>query len=127
MCIRVKICCIWSIAEAGLAISYGASALGLVSKMPSGPGLIPDDLIKAIAQSTPPPHCHIPADERNFGSRQIVQQSKVPVFLAGGLTADNVQQAVEEVQPFGLDLCSGVRTNNRLNPEKLEHFFNRIR
>lgn len=215
MCIRVKICCISSVAEASLAISYGASALGLVSKMPSGPGVIPDDLIKAIALSTPPPvatflltsessaagiidhHGHtltstiqivdkltegsylqikkaLPSvkivqvihvinkssvdeavrisesvdalllDSGNPGlkvkelggtgrthnwalSRQIVLQSKVPVFLAGGLTAENVQQAIDEVQPFGLDLCSGVRTNNQLDPKKLENFFKRIR
>ncbi|MGQ9799735.1 MAG: phosphoribosylanthranilate isomerase [Ignavibacterium sp.] len=41
-------------------------------------------------------------------SKKIVEQSKVPVFLAGGLTVHNVRQTIEQVQPFGLDLCSGV-------------------
>ena len=56
-------------------------------------------------------------------SRKIVEQSKVPVFLAGGLKAENVQRAIEEVQPYGLDLCSGVRTNGNLDSQKLEAFF----
>ena len=56
-------------------------------------------------------------------SRQIVEQARVPVFLAGGLNANNVQAAVEQVQPFGLDLCSSVRTEGKLDPQKLEAFF----
>lgn len=52
---RVKICCIKSPAEARTAIAYGASALGLVSHMPSGPGVIPDALVTAIAATVPPP------------------------------------------------------------------------
>ena len=56
-------------------------------------------------------------------SRSIVEQSPVPVFLAGGLNPSNVKQAIDEVQPYGLDLCSGVRTNGRLDPAKLEAFF----
>ena len=52
---RIKICCISSLAEARLAVAAGADALGLVSEMPSGPGVIADDLIKAIAATTPPP------------------------------------------------------------------------
>ena len=59
-------------------------------------------------------------------SRKIVDQSKVPVFLAGGLTSENVRQAIDQVQPFGLDLCSGVRTNKKLDPEKLKQFFNNV-
>lgn len=51
---RVKICCIASLEEAWLAIKYGASALGLVSEMPSGPGPIPEDLIAKIARALPP-------------------------------------------------------------------------
>ena len=51
---RVKICCIASIEEARLAIEHGASAVGLVSAMPSGPGPIPDDLISEIAATIPP-------------------------------------------------------------------------
>lgn len=207
---RVKICCISSVEESQLAIKYGASALGLVGYMPSGPGIISDDLIASIAKQVPPSigtflltsetssssiisHqqkvmtntiqivdtlaegkydeirqalpgiklvqvIHVTDDPsvdeaiaiaeevdallldsgnpnlkiKVLGgtgkvhdwllSRRIVEQSKVPVFLAGGLNADNVQQAIEMVQPFGLDLCSGVRTNGRLDERKLEAF-----
>ena len=56
-------------------------------------------------------------------SRKIVEQSKVPVFLAGGLTAGNVKEALDTVQPFGLDICSSVRTDKKLDPVKLEAFF----
>jgi phosphoribosylanthranilate isomerase len=52
---RVKICCIRSVDEAWSAIRHGASALGLVSQMPSGPGVIPDEHIAAIAAAVPPP------------------------------------------------------------------------
>ncbi len=212
---RVKICCISSIAEARLAVAYGASALGLVAEMPSGPGVIGDELISQIAQSVPPPigtflltsrtaakavvahqqqvHTntiqlvddltdgtvadvkaalpaikvvqviHVTGDAsvdaalaaasqadallldsgnpslavKELGgtgrthdwrlSRRIVEQSPVPVFLAGGLNAGNVRQAIEAVQPYGLDLCSGVRTNGQLDEAKLEAFFNAIR
>jgi phosphoribosylanthranilate isomerase len=210
----IKICCIASVEEAKMAISYGASALGLVGKMPSGPGPIEDTLIYSIARSVPPPVAtflltsetsvreivkhhqrtftntiqivdelsegkydelkqllpvikivqviHI-LDEasieealrisehvdallldsgnpklavRELGgtgrthnwklSRKIVEQSKIPVFLAGGLNSNNVRQAIDEVQPFGIDLCSGIRTNGNLDPVKLEAFFNAV-
>ncbi len=208
---RIKICCISSIEEAQTAIQYGASALGLVGHMPSGPGVIADDLIYNIARSVPPPigtflltsetfvegiiahHqkvltntiqivdalqegsyqqiknalpgiklvqvIHV-LDERSVDeaieistqvdallldsgnpnlqikvlggtgkthnwllSRKIVAQSKVPVFLAGGLNPENVKEALETVQPFGLDLCSSVRTDKKLDVIKLEAFF----
>jgi len=211
---RVKICCISSEEEAKLAIDYGTSALGLVGNMPSGPGVISDELILKIAKIVPPPIStflltsetsveaivahykrvqtstiqivdelkegtyslireklpsvkivqviHV-ADEKSVDealkvsqqvdallldsgnpnlkvkvlggtgkvhnwklSRRIVEQSKVSVFLAGGLTPENVKQAIEQVQPFGLDLCSGVRTNGKLDPVKLEAFFNSV-
>lgn len=51
----VKICCISSLEEARLAVSAGASALGLVSSMPAGPGVIADELIAEIAAIVPPP------------------------------------------------------------------------
>lgn len=208
----IKICCIASVDEAKLAVSYGASALGLVARMPGGPGPIEDPLIKSIAASVPPPIAtflltsETMADEiikhhyrtytntiqlvdelserkyqllkeqllsvkivqvihvvdessvdealeisehvdallldsgnpklavkelggtgrvHNWGlSRKIVEQAKVPVFLAGGLNAGNVQQAIEEVQPYGIDLCSGVRTDGNLDERKLQAFFN---
>ncbi len=52
---RIKICCIRSLEEAMMAINHGASALGLVGKMPSGPGVIDDETIFSIAQKIPPP------------------------------------------------------------------------
>src|SRR5215212_4046179 len=51
---RVKICCIASVEEACMAIEAGASAVGLVSAMPSGPGPIPENLIAEIAATIPP-------------------------------------------------------------------------
>jgi phosphoribosylanthranilate isomerase len=208
---RVKICCISSQDEAKVAITAGAAALGLVGHMPSGPGIISDDLIRDIALNIPPgvtsflltsetdpeeiirhhekTRTHtiqlvddIPdeaygmlrsampsirlvqvihvrdmdsLDEalrkaayvdallldsgnpnlpvRELGgtgrvhnwdvSARIVEQSKVPVFLAGGLHAGNIRQAMDRVRPFGVDLCSGVRTNGQLDPRKLDEFF----
>jgi phosphoribosylanthranilate isomerase len=49
------------------------------------------------------------------------------MFLAGGLTPENVAQAIQEVGPFGLDLCSGVRTNGKLDETKLRRFFVAVR
>ncbi len=59
-------------------------------------------------------------------SRRIVERSPVPVFLAGGLKPENVRAAIEQVGPFGVDLCTGVRTDNRLDPRKLEAFFREV-
>ena len=59
-------------------------------------------------------------------SRRIVEAANVPVFLAGGLKAENVAEAVASVRPFGLDVCSGVRTGGRLDAEKLKRFFDQI-
>lgn len=56
-------------------------------------------------------------------SRRIVDQSPVPVFLAGGLRPENVADAIRTVQPFGVDVCTGVRTDGRLDEEKLTKFF----
>lgn len=211
---RVKICCISSQQEAKMAMQFGASALGLVGNMPSGPGIISDELIAQIARTTPTPigtflltsetsarsiidhykkvqtttiqlvdeltsgtyseiraalpHIKIVQvihviDEASIDealriaehvdcllldsgnpnlavkelggtgrvhnwklSRKIREQSPVPLFLAGGLSPENVQRAIEEVEPFGLDLCSGVRSNGKLNADKLERFFEAV-
>jgi phosphoribosylanthranilate isomerase len=56
-------------------------------------------------------------------SRRIVKECGKPVFLAGGLRADNVVAAMDAVQPFGLDLCSGVRNDDRLDEARLASFF----
>ncbi len=211
MRLRVKICCIKSREEAALAIACGAAAVGLVSKMPSGPGVIGEELIGRIADSVPPPiatflltsehspeaiiaqqrrcrtntlqlcdHLPVPVygrlrealpgialvqvvhvvDEASVDyalaaaehvdallldsgnpalavkelggtgrthdwalSRRIREGSGAPVFLAGGLRAENVAEAMAAVEPFGLDLCSGVRTEDRLDEVKLRAFF----
>lgn len=59
-------------------------------------------------------------------SRSIVEQVSLPVFLAGGLNASNVADAIRTVRPFGIDLCNGVRTAGRLDAEKLELFFDAV-
>ncbi len=60
-------------------------------------------------------------------SKKIREAINIPLFLAGGLNASNVRKAIETVQPFGLDLCSGVRTNGHLDKNKLAAFFKAIR
>lgn len=211
---RIKICCISSVAEALTAVDCGASALGLVGHMPSGPGVIPDALIAQIVQSTPPSigsflltsetnaqqiiqhqqrvHTntiqivdelkegtyweikqalpsvkivqviHVVGEKsveeaikyseyvdailldsgnpnlqiKELGgtgrvhdwqlSKKIRESINKPLFLAGGLKMENVRQAVEQVQPFGLDLCSSVRTQGKLDTFKLEKFFEEV-
>lgn len=59
-------------------------------------------------------------------SREIRRSIPVPVFLAGGLNEDNVRKAIETVEPFGLDLCSSVRTGGKLDRQKLNGFFKAI-
>ena len=59
-------------------------------------------------------------------SRKIVESVCVPVFLAGGLTPENVATAIREVRPFGLDICSGLRTDGNLDEEKVKRFFANI-
>jgi phosphoribosylanthranilate isomerase len=211
---RVKICCIANEQEAADAVRFGASATGLVGKMPSGPGPIADKDIERIARSIPPPIAaflltseqtpqgiiehhlrtrtntiqivdelegrdydtiraslpgiklvqvvhvidessveeacelagHVDAILLDSGnpklavkelggtgrrhnwklSRRIVEICGKPVFLAGGLDAQNVREAIETVQPFGLDVCSGVRNNGILDLKKLDAFFSAI-
>lgn len=212
---RIKICCISSVDEARQAVRYGASAVGLVSQMPSGPGVIPDELIAEIIATVPPPvatflltslcdaegiaqqhaHCrssvlqlvdfvdpvelaklrrllphvklvqviHVMNEEsvdearrvegfvdallldsgnptlqvKELGgtgrvhdwalSRRIREQVGRPVFLAGGLRASNVAEAIWAVEPFGLDLCSSVRHDGKLSEHKLGEFMQAVR
>jgi len=211
---RIKICCISSVNEAKLAIDHGTDAIGLVGKMPSGPGPIPDWLIAEIVKVIHPPIAsflltseqsseeiiyhikrvdtntvqivdelttgtysdirtalphlkivqviHVTGEEsideavrispnvdallldsgnpkaslKTLGgtgnvhnwdlSREIVKAVDIPVFLAGGLHANNVRQAIETVRPFAVDICSGVRTEGRLDPGKLEAFIKAV-
>ena len=213
---RIKICCISSVAEAQLAIRHGASALGLVAKMPSGPGVIPEPIIAEIAATIPPAigsflltseqnvrsiidqqrRCrvntlqivdrlqvgkyddlraalpgvsllqviHVTGEESIEEACRIAEQGvdallldsgdqrlavkqlggtgrthdwsissrireavNVPIFLAGGLRSDNVKKAIQAVQPFGIDLCSSVRTDGRLDALKLARFFEAVK
>lgn len=212
---RIKICCIASVEEARLAIAAGADALGLVARMPSGPGPIADAVIAAVTAAVPPPvatflltsettadaiSAHIqatrpttvqvvshiaPAESARLAvlephvrrvqvihvegpealdlidayaphvhaflldsgrpnaaiaelggtgrqhdwaiSTRFVKASPLPVFLAGGLSAANVADAIRQVRPFGLDLCSSVRTDGRLDAAKLHAFMHAAR
>jgi phosphoribosylanthranilate isomerase len=207
----IKVCCIQDEAEAKLAIEMGATALGLVSEMPSGWGPIPVEDIGRIVATIPPfvssvlltskptaediiaqqriARCNaiqivdaFPLDgyaelrralpgvtllqavhviddtsiekaksiaplvdgiildtgsphgaTKVLGgtglthdwnvSKRIVQHIDTPVFLAGGLKAHNVAEAIQTTHPYGIDLCTGVRTNNRLDRAKLSAFF----
>ena len=207
---RLKICCISSRAEASLAIEVGASAIGLVSAMPSGPGVIPENLITELAALAPVgvaavlltslgtadalieqqrrcradvlqlcevvPHddlkrlrdalpgtrlmhvVHVGGEDsiaeaeavaplvdallldtgarvgavRELGgtgrthdwaiSARIVAATDRPTFLAGGLHAGNVGEAIATVRPYGIDVCSGVRTAGALDPERVRAF-----
>jgi phosphoribosylanthranilate isomerase len=60
-------------------------------------------------------------------SRRIREAIDVPLFLAGGLKPHNVAAAIQEVAPFGIDVCSGLRTNGALDRHKLVEFFSEIR
>jgi len=59
-------------------------------------------------------------------SCKIRESISKPLFLAGGLNSENVREAIEVVQPFGVDVCSGVRTSGHLDPYKLEKFFEAV-
>ena len=60
-------------------------------------------------------------------SRRIRETIDIPLWLAGGLRAENVCEAIETVQPFGVDICSGVRTDGNLDEAKLAAFVSAIR
>jgi len=60
-------------------------------------------------------------------SREIVRAVHRPVFLAGGLGPSNIGPAIAAVHPFGVDLCSGIRTDGRLNAQVLDAFMRAVR
>jgi phosphoribosylanthranilate isomerase len=60
-------------------------------------------------------------------SAEFVRRSPHPVFLAGGLSPANVREAIRRVRPFAVDLCSGVRTERRLDTSKLDAFVQAVR
>jgi phosphoribosylanthranilate isomerase len=59
-------------------------------------------------------------------SREIVKAVDIPVFLAGGLHPGNVREAIKAVKPFGVDVCSGVRSDGELDPLKLRLFIEAV-
>lgn len=60
-------------------------------------------------------------------SARVVEESPVPVFLAGGLNPGNVATAVASVRPYGVDVCSGLRPAGRtLDEERLREFMERL-
>lgn len=59
-------------------------------------------------------------------SRQIIQKSPIPVFLAGGLNPNNVAEAIVATKPFGVDLCSGIRMGGKLDPDLMRLFFEQV-
>lgn len=126
---RVKVCCISSVKEADLAVRLGASALGLVSEMPT-PRVAPE--VDALLLDSGNPSLAV----KELGgtgrthdwslSAKIVEASPVPVFLAGGLGAGNVGEAIHAVRPFGVDRCTGVRTAGALDEQKLIRFMEAV-
>ena len=59
-------------------------------------------------------------------SRKIRDSLDIPLFLAGGLTPENVRDAIRQVEPFGVDVCTGVRTRGKLDTIKLSRFFEAV-
>lgn len=60
-------------------------------------------------------------------SARVVREAAAPVFLAGGLNVENVRSAIGQVAPYGVDLCSGVRTAGTLDEELLSKFMAEVR
>ncbi len=60
-------------------------------------------------------------------SARCVREARRPVFLAGGLDAANAAEAIAAVRPFGLDVCSGLRTDEGLDPTRLAAFMRAVR
>jgi phosphoribosylanthranilate isomerase len=60
-------------------------------------------------------------------SARIVSRVRTPVWLAGGLHPGNVAAAIARVRPFGVDVCSGVRTAGALDPARLAAFIAAVR
>jgi phosphoribosylanthranilate isomerase len=60
-------------------------------------------------------------------SCKIREELDIPIFLAGGIKPNNIAQAIAQVHPFGIDLCSGVRTDGKLDEIKLSKLFSNIK
>ena len=59
-------------------------------------------------------------------SKKIRRSIDKPVFLAGGLNIKNIGEAIQTVLPFGVDVCTGVRTNDKLDVRKLNKFIKTV-
>ncbi|MEO5907512.1 MAG: phosphoribosylanthranilate isomerase [Saprospiraceae bacterium] len=59
-------------------------------------------------------------------SKAIVDETDIPIFLAGGLNPENVKEAIEKVRPYGVDVCSGLRRDGRLDENLLIKFVNAV-
>jgi phosphoribosylanthranilate isomerase len=100
-----------------------------------------DNALKLIADYAPRVHCFLldsgrPSAAELGGtgrvhdwtiSAEFVRRSPVPVFLAGGLNPENVADAIAQVRPYGLDLCSGLRSPLALDADKLARFMAVVR
>lgn len=63
-----------------------------------------------------------------FDWRLVPRDLEKPIILAGGLTADNVKDAIKVVRPFAVDVSSGVEeTKGVKDPEKISAFIERVR
>ncbi len=60
-------------------------------------------------------------------SRAIVEETNIPVFLAGGLNPENVMEAIETVRPYGVDVCSGLRRDGNLDEDLLIRFVSAVK
>jgi phosphoribosylanthranilate isomerase len=114
---RAKIFCIGSLDEAQFAIQFSASALGLVSAMHGGPGIITEDLISQSALRIPPSVSSFLLTIKKSADSIISQQRQCTT---------NTVQIIEQVRPFGVDVYSDVRTQGQLDERKLQIFFNQV-
>ncbi|MBW3661393.1 MAG: phosphoribosylanthranilate isomerase, partial [Gemmatimonadetes bacterium] len=79
MSVRIKVCCIGSGEEAELAVRVGVSAVGLVSAMPSGPGVIDEALIAEIADVVPPGVTRVLLTSSTDADQVVSQQRRTRV------------------------------------------------
>ena len=80
---------------------------------------------RAISRHCPPRSRHGPAhscSDWTVSARIREAVAPVPLYLAGGLRPTNVGEAIRAVRPFGIDVCSGVRTHGRLDEGLLRPF-----
>jgi phosphoribosylanthranilate isomerase len=87
-----------------------------------------DALVLDSGGSEPPFRWRNPAGQTHDWSlsRQIADSIDRPILLAGGLTSENVCQAIRAVHPYGVDVCSGVRTDDQLDQTLLVAFLDAV-